>query len=50
MNAGARHASGDVLLFLHLDSALSPGALAELQKTCTIRMWYAVRQACQIRA
>jgi rSAM/selenodomain-associated transferase 2 len=33
MNAGARHASGDVLLFLHSDSALAPGALAQLQKT-----------------
>ena len=33
MNAGARHASGDVLLFLHSDSVLAPGALAQLQKT-----------------
>jgi rSAM/selenodomain-associated transferase 2 len=32
MNAGARHASGDVLLFLHSDSVLAPGALAQLQK------------------
>jgi rSAM/selenodomain-associated transferase 2 len=33
MNAGARHASGDVLLFLHSDSTLASGALAQLQKT-----------------
>ena len=33
MNAGARHASGDVLLFLHGDSLLAPGALAQMQKT-----------------
>ena len=33
MNAGARHASGDVLLFLHSDSALASGALAQLRKT-----------------
>jgi rSAM/selenodomain-associated transferase 2 len=33
MNAGARHASGDVLLFLHSDSVLAPGALAQLQGT-----------------
>lgn len=33
MNAGARHASGDVLLFLHGDSVLASGALGQLQKT-----------------
>jgi rSAM/selenodomain-associated transferase 2 len=33
MNAGARHASGDALLFLHSDSVLASGALAQLQKT-----------------
>ncbi len=33
MNAGARLASGDVLLFLHGDSRLAPGALAQLRKT-----------------
>jgi len=33
MNAGARRASGDVLLFLHSDSILASGALAQLQKT-----------------
>jgi rSAM/selenodomain-associated transferase 2 len=33
MNAGARVAAGDVLLFLHGDSRLAPGALAQLQKT-----------------
>ena len=33
MNAGARAATGDVLLFLHGDSRLAPGALAQLQKT-----------------
>ena len=32
MNAGARHASGDVLLFLHSDSVLASGALAQLQE------------------
>lgn len=33
MNAGARAATGEVLLFLHGDSRLAPGALAQLQKT-----------------
>jgi rSAM/selenodomain-associated transferase 2 len=33
MNTGAHHASGDVLLFLHSDSALASGALAQLRKT-----------------
>jgi rSAM/selenodomain-associated transferase 2 len=33
MNAGAQRATGDVLLFLHSDSVLAPGALAQLQKT-----------------
>jgi glycosyltransferase involved in cell wall biosynthesis len=33
MNVGARVATGDVLLFLHGDSRLAPGALAQLQKT-----------------
>jgi rSAM/selenodomain-associated transferase 2 len=33
MNAGAQYATGDVLLFLHSDSALASGALAQLQKT-----------------
>jgi len=33
MNAGAHSAKGDVLLFLHGDSRLAPGALAQLQKT-----------------
>ncbi len=33
MNAGARLASGDVLLFLHGDSRLAPGALAQMQQT-----------------
>ena len=33
MNAGAQHATGDVLLFLHSDSVLAPDALAQLQKT-----------------
>jgi rSAM/selenodomain-associated transferase 2 len=31
MNCGAAHASGDVLLFLHADCALEPGALAEIE-------------------
>ncbi len=30
MNAGARHSTGDVLLFLHADSCLPPHALANL--------------------
>src|SRR5262249_35718590 len=33
MNAGARHASGDVLLFLHADSRLHPDGLAALRQT-----------------
>lgn len=33
MNAGARVATGDVLLFLHGDSRLALGALAQMQKT-----------------
>ncbi len=33
MNEGARHASGDVLLFLHADSILHPDALAQLRAT-----------------
>lgn len=32
MNAGARHATGDILLFLHADSYLLPGALDEIQR------------------
>ena len=32
MNAGARAATGDVLLFLHGDSRLAPGALAKMQQ------------------
>src|ERR1041385_5447503 len=32
MNAGARHATGDILLFLHADTFLLPGALDELQR------------------
>jgi rSAM/selenodomain-associated transferase 2 len=31
MNCGAHNASGDVLLFLHADCALEPGALAEIE-------------------
>lgn len=33
MNAGARAASGDVLLFLHADTLLPPGALAVVTHT-----------------
>lgn len=33
MNAGARCATGDVLLFLHGDSRLAPGALAKMRQT-----------------
>jgi len=32
MNAGAAHASGDVLLFLHVDTRLPEGAIALLQQ------------------
>ncbi len=32
MNVGARHATGDILLFLHADAFLLPGALNELQR------------------
>jgi glycosyltransferase involved in cell wall biosynthesis len=32
MNAGAEHARGDVLLFLHADCELAPGALAEVER------------------
>ncbi len=32
MNAGARHATGDILLFLHADTFLLAGALEEIQR------------------
>ena len=32
MNMGARHATGDILMFLHADTFLLPGALEELQR------------------
>jgi rSAM/selenodomain-associated transferase 2 len=32
MNEGARHATGDILLFLHADTFLLPGALEEVQR------------------
>jgi glycosyltransferase involved in cell wall biosynthesis len=32
MNLGARHATGDILLFLHADTFLLPGALDEIQR------------------
>src|SRR5271170_6218539 len=32
MNTGARHATGDILLFLHADTFLLPGALDEIQR------------------
>jgi rSAM/selenodomain-associated transferase 2 len=35
MNCGARHATGDILLFLHADTFLLPGALEELQRRIT---------------
>jgi rSAM/selenodomain-associated transferase 2 len=35
MNAGARHATGELLLFLHADSLLHPDALAALRETST---------------
>ena len=33
MNTGARRAAGDVLLFLHGDSRVAPGALAKMRQT-----------------
>lgn len=33
MNAGARRAKGDILLFLHADSRLSPHALSEIERS-----------------
>jgi rSAM/selenodomain-associated transferase 2 len=35
MNTGARHATGDILLFLHADTFLLPGALDELIRRLT---------------
>lgn len=32
MNMGARHATGDILLFLHADTFLLPGAIDEIQR------------------
>jgi rSAM/selenodomain-associated transferase 2 len=32
MNLGARHATGDILLFLHADTYLLPGALDDMQR------------------
>ena len=32
MNAGARHATGDILLFLHADTVLEPAAVDEIQR------------------
>jgi rSAM/selenodomain-associated transferase 2 len=32
MNMGARHATGDILLFLHADTFLLPGAIEEIQR------------------
>ena len=32
MNVGARHATGDILLFLHADTFLLPNALDEIQR------------------
>ncbi len=33
LNAGARSATGEVLLFLHADSRVAPGALAKMRQT-----------------
>ena len=33
MNAGARHASGEVLMFLHVDVALPPDAISQIHAT-----------------
>ena len=33
MNTGARYATGDVLLFLHADSRVAPGALVKMRQT-----------------
>ncbi len=35
MNEGARHTSGDVLWFVHADTVIAPGALAELRAALT---------------
>jgi rSAM/selenodomain-associated transferase 2 len=35
MNMGAAHATGDILLFLHADTFLLPGALEEIQRRMT---------------
>jgi rSAM/selenodomain-associated transferase 2 len=35
MNLGARHATGDLLLFLHADTFLMPGALDEVRRRIT---------------
>ena len=46
-NAGARRASGEVLLFLHADNALSPTAISQIAKYCATapdRSWGALRQ------
>ena len=37
MNAGARHASGDVLLFLHADCCLSSGSLSAIENALNDR-------------
>jgi rSAM/selenodomain-associated transferase 2 len=39
MNAGARHATGDVLLFLHADTALPPQADFAVTEALQTRMW-----------
>jgi rSAM/selenodomain-associated transferase 2 len=37
MNLGAAHAAGDVLLFLHADCSLEPGALAAAERCLAVR-------------
>jgi rSAM/selenodomain-associated transferase 2 len=39
MNAGARAARGSVLLFLHADTILPPGALEAIDAACGSRSW-----------
>jgi rSAM/selenodomain-associated transferase 2 len=39
MNAGAREASGDVLVFLHADTALPPDAAAVISQSAKKHLW-----------
>ena len=39
MNAGARHAAGEVLIFLHADTRLPPGADEAVQQAVKTHVW-----------